>query len=603
MNQIKINVDALPCQNSSFRVWFWLMIVCGILSTTLVVLSELTITPSNLVNILLPLLCIPGLIFNYIFAKACRPVSEKLYKCWLGTVYLSFAMDILGAIADGKGNTAINMISGIIFLVALVLVIMIIRLLVKNYTGLLGDLGKYLYIMLGIAIFGSVFMAIIILIIQSNVSPGLVIGSAVILIGNIAFYFVKYLSVSYRLLNNGLRLPSHNNIPRETTSKEDGISNFAKTFGEKKQLFSLRPICNAVSSKIAEHSRIFWIVVSVIIIACLVIVIAKCSSQSGADNVKIYHTYEEVVKDASKNKDPKLAPFFENEDIVGVAVDQNGFVTYFSKIDFYDDQRTITIDELPEDNYVIIYKGMWIINDGALIDQGEAGTSIIDGYSFYGMYHYGYCWPEDNTGIGYAPIKAKGKKLKEFLWKGPAGTFWAHLAPETEAKRMVEFPIQAIPSIYQGVNDITYRHGKDGRFHARNIADDDSQTAWVIGDREFAEFEVETEYHFPRMIYLRPEKRVPIRQIGILNGSYSHDENGINWENYGRVKNITIMGCYDDTNLADNLFEGTLKDEMGWQTIDLTKQGAYDYYSFIIDDYYPGKTNNDIAISEVVFYD
>ena len=204
MNQIKINVDALPCQNSSFRVWFWLMIISGILSTTLVVLSELTITPSNLVNILLPLLCIPGLIFNYIFAKACRPVSEKLYKYWLGTVFVSLAIDFLGVIADGLENTAVNFISVIILLAGLVLVIKIIRLLVKNYTSLLGDLGKYLYIMLGIAIVGIVFMAIIILISQSNDSPGLVIGLAVIFIGNIGFYAVKYLSVSYRLLNNGL---------------------------------------------------------------------------------------------------------------------------------------------------------------------------------------------------------------------------------------------------------------------------------------------------------------------------------------------------------------------------------------------------------------
>ena len=611
MNQTKINVDALPCQNSSFRVWFWLMIVCGLLSISLVVLGEETFTSSNPVNIFLPILCIPGLIFNYIFAKACRPVSEKLYKYWLGTVYLSFAMDILGAIADGQQNTAINVISGILLLVGFVLAIMIIRLLVKNYTGLLGDLGKYLSIMLGIAIVGIVFMAIIILISQGNVSPGLVIGPAVIIVGNIAFYFVKYLYVSYCLLKNGLLISPDNNIPRGTIHREYGKSKFAKIFGEKKQLFSLRAICNAVSSKIAERSRIFWIVVSVILIACLVIVIAKCSFQSGTDNVRMYRTYEEVAKDASKNKDPKLTPFFENEDIVGVAVDENDSVTYFFKG---------TVPDLGS----VVQNGItssWSLIEGALeyytheynprLGENYMGFTIIDGYLFKDTnFAVGVCWRYGGDGGdgGYFPTKSQGKKLKKFLWKGvEVQVLWTHLAPESVAGKMIESYIDEIPIISQRVDDITYRHGMDERFHARNIVDFNMATAWVIGDKEFEEFTVETEGHFPRMIELRPEKRVPIRQIGILNGSYSYDEiyRGINlenWENYGRVKDLTIMGCFDDSEFAEELYSGTLPDETGWQIIDLTKHAAYDYYSFIINDYYPGKTNNDIAISEVVFY-
>ena len=180
--------------------------------------------------------------------------------------------------------------------------------------------------------------------------------------------------------------------------------------------------------------------------------------------------------------------------------------------------------------------------------EGTSFITIIDGYSCDVEYHDGLCWNEEFDSatesmgvIGYAPTKATGKKLKKFLWKG-AEDFWAQLAPESEAGKIVGSTIKAIPTIYQGVNDITYRHGRDDRFHARNIADGDSHTAWVIGDKEFEEFEIETEGHFPRMIYMRPTERVPIRQIGIMNGSYSYDENGINMENYGRVRNLTIMG-------------------------------------------------------------
>ena len=248
MNQTKINVDALPCQNSSFRVWFWLMIVCGILSTTLVVLSELTITPSNLVNILLPLLCIPGLIFNYIFAKACKNVSENLYKYWLGTIILSLTIEILSAIGGTTESNVVNLISGIILLMSLVLCIKIVRLLVKNYTGLLGDLGKNLSTILILGVFGAVFLAIIISL--YNNSPGLIIGPAILFIGTIVFYAVKCLCISYRLLNNGLCLPSHNNIPRETTHKEDSITG---------------------------HSRIVWFAAAIILIASHVIIVTKCS--------------------------------------------------------------------------------------------------------------------------------------------------------------------------------------------------------------------------------------------------------------------------------------------------------------------------------------
>lgn len=250
MNHTKINVDALPCQNSSFRVWFWLMIACVFLSMTLVGFSEVTSTQSNLINIVLPLLYIPGIIYNYIFAKACKNVSENLYKYWLGTIILSLTIEILSAIGGTTESNVVNLISGIILLMSLVLCIKIVRLLVKNYTGLLGDLGKNLSTILILGVFGAVFLAIIIIISLYNNSPGLIIGPAILFIGTIVFYAVKCLCISYRLLNNGLCLPSHNNIPRETTHKEDSITG---------------------------HSRIVWFAAAIILIASHVIIVTKCS--------------------------------------------------------------------------------------------------------------------------------------------------------------------------------------------------------------------------------------------------------------------------------------------------------------------------------------
>ncbi|MDE5808679.1 MAG: hypothetical protein K2H59_00165 [Muribaculaceae bacterium] len=101
-----------------------------------------------------------------------------------------------------------------------------------------------------------------------------------------------------------------------------------------------------------------------------------------------------------------------------------------------------------------------------------------------------------------------------------------------------------------------------------------------------------------------PEERVPIRRIKILNGSYSENGHDINWEDYGRIKKITVMGCHNDTHLADELYSGTLPDEIGWQTIEIKEPAVYDYYSIIINGHYPGKVNeNDIAVSEIVLFE
>ena len=613
MNKQKIQINALLCQNRSFKVWFWLMIVCVILAITLGIFREVTSKASTLVNILFPLLCIPGCIFNYIFAKGCKGISETLYKCWVGLTLLTFTDVLLTALTDVQDNY----ISGIILIIELILCIKIVRILVKGYTGLLGDLGKYLkYILIlcGIGI-GALIVVTIISYTNESFSITPIIGPAICLAGYIIFYFVKFLAISYRLLNNGLLLTPNSDVSEEIIRMEDEKSKFSKTKGNKKWYFSL----NDISSKITACSRIIWIAIAIIIV-CIVIVILKNYIGFDSNNIKVYHTYEDVLKDASKNNDPFLKPFFENEDIIGLAIDQYGFVRYFSQTEFNDPERTNTINGLPADNYDIVNKGEWNINDGALVFYNGEGTSyitIIDGYEFYGDYIAGICWNEDwdeqsevMGDIGYAPTKSSGERLKKFLWKEYKeynGILWAKFAPESEAEKKFHAQIEAIPTPGYGGYDVTCERGRNPRFRAENVVDNNSRTAWVIGENESKEL-CEASNGISPLIYMRPKKKVPISDIKIIYGCYSFEVNpdfshSLNWENFGRVKKITIMGCSDNSQWADNLYEGTFPDEIGWQTIQIPEPALYDYYSIIIDDYYPGKTNNDIAISEIAFFE
>lgn len=59
------------------------------------------------------------------------------------------------------------------------------------------------------------------------------------------------------------------------------------------------------------------------------------------------------------------------------------------------------------------------------------------------------------------------------------------------------------------------------------------------------------------------------------------------------------MGCTEGSNLAVNLYSGTLSDTAEPQTITLRKTGQYDYYNLIIEDYYPGEKWDDVCISEI----
>ena len=59
------------------------------------------------------------------------------------------------------------------------------------------------------------------------------------------------------------------------------------------------------------------------------------------------------------------------------------------------------------------------------------------------------------------------------------------------------------------------------------------------------------------------------------------------------------MGCTEGSNLADNLYSGTLFPTPQNPVITLQKTGQYDYYNSNVEDFYPGDKWNDVCISEI----
>lgn len=98
------------------------------------------------------------------------------------------------------------------------------------------------------------------------------------------------------------------------------------------------------------------------------------------------------------------------------------------------------------------------------------------------------------------------------------------------------------------------------------------------------------------MVGIKTIQQYPIERLVITNGYAKNNES---WHNNARAKTITIMGCTEGSNSADNLYSGTLSDTSEPQTVILRKTGRYDYYNLIIEDYYPGDKRDDVCISEI----
>lgn len=154
--------------------------------------------------------------------------------------------------------------------------------------------------------------------------------------------------------------------------------------------------------------------------------------------------------------------------------------------------------------------------------------------------------------------------------------------------------IRAFVKSFPYLDKITLDPQNDNSYEAYNLFDKDPSTTWAVGAKKFEKFEKETEGHFPRMVSISTPDL--LERLVITNG---YAKNNQSWRNNARVKNITIMGCTEGSNLADNLYSGTLSDTAEPQTITLRKTGQYDYYNLIIEDFYPGDKWNDVCISEI----
>lgn len=301
-----------------------------------------------------------------------------------------------------------------------------------------------------------------------------------------------------------------------------------------------------------------------------------------------------------------------DNNLAAEAIYENG-----RKIIFTSDHKVKFMDEGEnEEDVCASPEGSWWMDGGVLVCFTGESTyhfSIIDGYEYQGEYRSedGMCYNEEWVGdqetgglddVGYYPTPSKGTKLKSFKWvksqsKSKDSTEDISSCYDTSDDLGKETWMEIVHSV--GLSKITLGTQAGNRYDAENLFDGDDKTAWVIGGKEFNEYEIETEGHFPRMIYLRPKDRCRIIAIKLLNG---YQKSISSWENNARARTITIMGCSDDSKFAQVLFSGNVADSRDWQYVRFTKTGIYDYYSFIIEDIYHGIKYDDVGISEMKFF-
>lgn len=226
----------------------------------------------------------------------------------------------------------------------------------------------------------------------------------------------------------------------------------------------------------------------------------------------------------------------------------------------------------------------------------------IDGHKFAKTNEYGMLVLDDNntaSTIGYFSGSEEGQEATvRFEQDCVTVTYGRDKKIEYRNNRNSSdyISIEAATASFPYLDEITLDPQNGNNYEASNLFDGDPSTTWAIGAKKFEKFEKETEGHFPRMVGIKTIQQYPIERLVITNGYAKNNES---WRNNARAKNITIMGCTEDSKLADELYSGTLSDTSEPQTVILRKTGRYDYYNLIIEDYYPGKKWDDICISEI----
>lgn len=226
----------------------------------------------------------------------------------------------------------------------------------------------------------------------------------------------------------------------------------------------------------------------------------------------------------------------------------------------------------------------------------------IDGHKFAKTNQYGMLVLDDNntaSTIGYFPGSEEGQEATVRFESDCITVTYGYgnkIEYRNNANSSDSFRIEATVASFPYLDEITLDPQNGNSYVASNLFDGNPSTPWVIGAKKFEKFEKETEGHFPRMVGIKTIQQYPIERLVITNGYAKNNES---WRNNARAKNITIMGCTEDSKLADELYSGTLSDTSEPQTVILRKTGRYDYYNLIIEDYYPGKKWDDICISEI----
>lgn len=223
----------------------------------------------------------------------------------------------------------------------------------------------------------------------------------------------------------------------------------------------------------------------------------------------------------------------------------------------------------------------------------------IDGHKFAKTNEYGMLVLDNNTAstISYFPDSDEGQEATIRFDSDCITVTYGYgnkIEYRKDGNSTNYIKIRAFVKSFPYLDKITLDPQNDNSYEAYNLFDKDPSTTWAVGAKKFEKFEKETEGHFPRMVSISTPDL--LERLVITNG---YAKNNQSWRNNARVKNITIMGCTEGSNLADNLYSGTLSDTAEPQTITLRKTGQYDYYNLIIEDFYPGDKWNDVCISEI----
>lgn len=224
----------------------------------------------------------------------------------------------------------------------------------------------------------------------------------------------------------------------------------------------------------------------------------------------------------------------------------------------------------------------------------------VEGHKFAKTNEYGMLVLDDNntaTTISYFPDSDEGQEATIRFDSDCITVTYGYgnkIEYRKDGNSTNYIKIRAFVKSFPYLDKITLDPQNDNSYEAYNLFDKDPSTTWAVGAKKFEKFEKETEGHFPRMVSISTPDL--LERLVITNG---YAKNNQSWRNNARAKNITIIGCTEGSNLADNLYSGTLSDTSEPQTVILRKSGRYDYYNLIIEDFYPGDKWNDVCISEI----